>query len=527
MKKRWRDEEGLSTDYNDELQDSSMDEPETDGDPWLLDEQVEEGEGEEEAESRTATKEHATNTVALYLRDMGSFPLISHAREIELGKQMEQGRFQITEAVLSSPTTLSYVFDLAGKIERGELPLNDVLSDTEETEQAVKIGIHHKRFRKGVAKLHRLSRGYDRIESETRKKRVAKRRRETLEAKRLKAKREIVTALMELHLSDSRIDEIAQELKKTYSRLAVLQQKVQSSSRTQERNPLLSQIHDIEATTSLPAAVLKDLVCSIIEGESKIQLARKEFIEANLRLVVSIAKKYINRGLQFLDLIQEGNLGLIRAVEKFDYRLGFRFSTYASWWIRQAISRAIIDSGHTIRVPVHRIEARNKLLRTSQYLVRKLGREPQPEEVAAEAGLPVEEVLKIFRSGAEPVSLETPIGDGESRLLDFVEDKGALRPSDEAIQADIQIEVKKALAILPPRQEAVLRLRFGIGEPRDHTLEELGEKFALTRERIRQIEQKAIRALRFPGHRTVPSSEGHGTSSINRGAPVSETLSRN
>lgn len=499
MKPRLNYEEGFSPDYAEEAQDIALEGVETEEDFLLPEEALAESEGEEEAEAEpeTETKEQTTSTVALYLREMGSLPLISHEREIELAKQMEEGKLQVTAAALSSPTALSHVFALAKKTERGDISIQDVVKALDEGEAASEIEVHRKRFLKSVMQLRRLSQRHDRIESELAKKRLASRRRDALEAKRSKTKLAILRALEELHLSDSCVEEIAQGLKKTYSRLAVLDQQSHTSAKYRERPRILAEIRAIEATTRLPSAELKHLVCSIIEGESKIQLARKEFIEANLRLVVSIAKKYIHRGLQFLDLIQEGNLGLMRAVEKFDYRLGFRFSTYASWWIRQAISRAIIDSGHTIRVPVHRIEARNKLLRTSQYLVRKLGREPHPEEVAAETGLPVEEVLKIFRSAAEPVSLETPIGDGDTRLADFVEDKNTPKPSDEAIQADIQTEVKKALAVLPPRQEAVIRLRFGIGEPRDHTLEELGERFALTRERIRQIEQKAIRALRF------------------------------
>lgn len=490
-------EEGYSREYGEELGEIGAEELETQEELWLPEEQVAEGEGEEEPEIEKEPREETTSTVALYLREMGSLPLISHEREIELARQMEEGRLQSVEATLSAPNALGHVFALAEKVERGEVLIQEVLKAPAENGETIDAEAYHRRLRKNVGKLRRLSGGEERIEAELKKKRLAQRRRDAAETKRAKIRKAILEGLKDLGLTETRVEEVAEELKKVYSRLAVLEQRRQAATKSAERAQIFRQIRALEATARLPAAELKALVCAIIEGESKIQLARKEFIEANLRLVVSIAKKYINRGLQFLDLIQEGNLGLMRAVEKFDYRLGFRFSTYASWWIRQAITRAIIDSGHTIRVPVHRIEARNKLLRTSQYLLKKLGREPHPEEIAAEAGLPVEEVLKIFRSAAEPVSLETPIGDGDSRLADFVEDKNAPKPAEEAIQADIQTEVKKALAILPPRQEAVIRLRFGIGEDRDHTLEELGEKFALTRERIRQIEQKAIRALRF------------------------------
>ncbi|MGH9892194.1 MAG: sigma-70 family RNA polymerase sigma factor, partial [bacterium] len=236
---------------------------------------------------------------------------------------------------------------------------------------------------------------------------------------------------------------------------------------------------------------------SIREGEIQADRARKKLTEANLRLVVSIAKKYANRGLHLSDLVQEGNMGLMKAVEQFDYRRGFRFSTYGSWWIRQAIVRAIHNSARTIRIPVHVIEDRNKLIRASRHLVEKLGRVPSPEEIAAEMGLSPNEVRRILRLAAEPLSLETPIGDDEeSRLADLVEDKRLVQPAEGVMESNLREEIRKALAILPPRQEKVVRLRFGVGEDRDYTLEELGEKFSVTRERIRQIEATAIRKLR-------------------------------
>jgi RNA polymerase primary sigma factor len=287
---------------------------------------------------------------------------------------------------------------------------------------------------------------------------------------------------MEMRLSRKVIDRMVKKLKRQHSKL--------SDKDREAEQP---------GEVKLSAEELKVLYDRIRRGERKAETAKAELIEANLRLVVSIAKKYTNRGLQFLDLIQEGNIGLMKAVDKFEYKRGYKFSTYGTWWIRQAITRAIADQARTIRIPVHMIETTNKLVRTSRYLVQELGREPTPEEIAEKMELPLDQVRKVLKIAKEPLSLETPIGEeGDSHLGDFIEDKNAVSPSDAAINANLAEQTRKVLKTLTPREEKVLRMRFGIGEKSDHTLEEVGQDFEVTRERIRQIEAKALRKLQHP-----------------------------
>jgi len=283
---------------------------------------------------------------------------------------------------------------------------------------------------------------------------------------------------------------VVKRVKMKYQDLAEAAIRIQTLQRNIKR---------IEADAQMTSQELKRVVKSIKVGEIQAKFAKSELIEANLRLVVSIAKKYTNRGLQFLDLIQEGNIGLMKAVDKFEYQRGYKFSTYATWWIRQAITRAIADQARTIRIPVHMIETINKLIRTSRYLVQEYGREPTPEEIAEKMEIPLEKVRKVLKIAKEPISLETPIGEEEdSHLGDFIEDKGVVSPSDMVINVNLAEQTRKILASLTPREEKVLRMRFGIGEKSDHTLEEVGQNFDVTRERIRQIEAKALRRLRHP-----------------------------
>ena len=442
------------------------------------------------------------SSIQQYLHEIGSVPLLNRERETQLAMQMERGKNQILQALWSIPTVLHHVLDLGNAIASGDLDLRTVIDKADTDADDGEEILDPKPFLKLIGKLRKLHETAEQYRRELKRSRLSKQRQALLTQKQSRLTEKICALMKDLRLSSSRVEEMVQQLKRSAERLAALDRQAGSSPRA-NRHAILAEIRIIEEKIGLPAAEIKTQVGFIQEGEALVNIAKKEFTEANLRLVVSIAKKYINRGLGFLDLIQEGNLGLMRAVEKFDYRLGFRFSTYASWWIRQGITRGLIDTGRTIRIPVHRVELRNKIIQTAQRLQRKLDREPRPDELAKAMRMSVSELLRVIQVQGEPASLQTPVWEDGDELGDFVEDRINRRPEEEAMEGSLRRDVKKALAILTPRQEKVLRMRFGIEEKRDYTLEELGEMFTVTRERIRQIEQKSLQILRNP-HRRRP-----------------------
>ena len=484
--------------------------------------------GEQESEFIPENLEKTNDPVRMYLREMGTVPLLTREGEVEIAKRIEKGQRQVVKALSRSPVVVARILEFAAALQNGDINLKSLIVLTEEEITEEVIANRSSALLAQTEEIRKLESKATKVRH-----RLRRAKKDSVEYKRqlsqlARYRIPIARQVRELALTPATYEKLVVAIKSSVDRIVALEREAKRLKKLQDSSLKLDdlkkiklrlreidkEMKEIEDEVLASPLELKRTLARIKQGELEADIAKKELVEANLRLVVSIAKKYTNRGLQFLDLIQEGNIGLMKAVDKFEYRRGYKFSTYATWWIRQAITRAIADQARTIRIPVHMIETINKLIRTSRALVQEYGREPTSEEIAKKMDIPVSKVRKILKIAQEPISLETPIGEEEdSHLGDFIEDRGVVSPSEAVINLNLKEQTASVLQTLTPREEQVIRLRFGIGDGSEHTLEEVGQRFSVTRERIRQIEAKALRKLRHPSRsRKLKTFLENGTS---------------